>query len=249
MTFDTEDLLLEQTDFLQHLGERRAQGLRNLTLGVGEYRADPILGDIHAERDGEAELAQDTAQSIHITLPGAHPLAAQPVQGLDLLSFNGFKRHLANLGATGRLNERRGVRLVSLVSSYIGFHVAGRQQTHGVSQAGNPPRPVVRAATGFHHDLAGRKLNEEAEELGAREPLTLRNTPVLTGHGEFEDIFAKSTATIVAFISDSFWLRLSLKHSPCSAWHIDAVLPSRRSPFQQLERSRVASSVSPGGGR
>jgi hypothetical protein len=49
----------------------------------------------------------------------------------------------------------------------------------------------VRAATGFHHNLAGCKLNKKAEKLGAREPLTLRDTPVLTGHGQLEDIFCQ----------------------------------------------------------
>jgi hypothetical protein len=204
LVFDVKDFLLEQTDFLQHLGECCAQGLRNLTLGVGERRTDPILGDIHAKRDREAEFAQDAAQRIHIPLSRAHPLAAQTVQGLDLLSLNGLNGHRANLGTARRLNEGGGIGLVSLVAPDIGFHVLGRQEAHGVTQLGNTSRPVVRAAAGFHHDLTGRKSHEEAKELGAGQPLPLCYTPVLTGHRE-KIFFAKSTATIVAFISDSFW--------------------------------------------
>jgi hypothetical protein len=71
--------------------------------------------------------------------------------------------------------------------------------------------------------LAGRKLHEEAEEFGASQALALRKSASATASSK--TFFAKSTATIVAFISDSFWLGLSLKHHTCSAWHIDAVLP------------------------
>lgn len=45
-SLDAEDLLLEQPHFLQHLGNRCTQGLRNLTLGIADRCTDPILGDI-----------------------------------------------------------------------------------------------------------------------------------------------------------------------------------------------------------
>jgi hypothetical protein len=60
-----------------------------------------------------------------------------------------------------------------------------------MAQAGNPPCPVVSTTAGFHHDLAGRKLHEEAEEFGATEALALRNMPIRVRNGELEDIFCQ----------------------------------------------------------
>jgi hypothetical protein len=138
-------------------------------------------------------------------LSGAEPLATQAVQGLNLLGLYCFDRHLANVGASRSLDQRGGVGLIGFIASYIGLHIMSRQQAHRVPESADPARPVVRAATGFHHDLARRKLNEEGEEFPPSQSLTLRNAPVSIRDGELKIFFAKSTPTIVAFISDSFW--------------------------------------------
>ena len=62
LLLNVKDLLLKQPDLLQHFGERCAQRQWNLTLRVGERCADSILGGSHAERNREAEFAQDAAQ-------------------------------------------------------------------------------------------------------------------------------------------------------------------------------------------
>jgi hypothetical protein len=49
----------------------------------------------------------------------------------------------------------------------------------------------MRATTGFHHDLAGRKLHEEAKKSGATEALALRNMPICIRNGELEDILCQ----------------------------------------------------------
>src|SRR5258708_7034383 len=87
LMFDAEDLAFERTHFLQHVRESCTQSLRNLAVKSGERHTDLFLRDIDAERDRKAELAQNATQSIHVSLSGAHPLASQPVQGLNLLSI------------------------------------------------------------------------------------------------------------------------------------------------------------------
>jgi hypothetical protein len=49
----------------------------------------------------------------------------------------------------------------------------------------------VRAATGFHDDLAGSKMHEEAQKFRAGQPLALRDPPIRTRNGELEDIFCQ----------------------------------------------------------
>jgi hypothetical protein len=108
-----------------------------------------------------------------------------------------------------------------------------------VPESADSARPVVRAAAGFHHDLARRKLNKEGEKFPAGKSLALRNAPVCIRDGELKDIFCQIDTNDRSIHVGLLLVRLSLKHHTCSAWHIDAVLPSRRSPFQQFERSRV----------
>jgi len=134
LTLEGEDLLLEQTHFLQHVCERCAQGLRNLAVGIGKCGTDLFLGDIYAERDREAELAQDAAQCVHIPLTGTQPLATQPMQGLDLLSLDGLDGDFANLGTSRGFEQSCGIGAIGFVAPDISFDVMRRQQTHRVAQ-------------------------------------------------------------------------------------------------------------------
>ena len=231
---DGEDFLLEDCDLLKHLGQSYAQGGGDLGVGIAQCKSELGFGGIHTERDSEAELAQDATKSIHATLPGTHPLAAQPVQGLDLLSLDGLDRHLSNLGAARSFNERARIGFVRLITPDIGLHVMGRQQAHGVPEGGNSTRPEVSTATGFHDDLAGSKMHEEAQKLRASEPLALRDPPIRTRNGELEDIFCQINSNDRSIHIGLLLVRLSLKHHTCSAWRIDAVLP-----FQEESISTV----------
>ena len=153
-----------------------------------------------------------------VTMPGNRPtictddgLNCVAITGRIHLDGGGYDYH-PNTAATvpqrldNGVNARRArIGLVGLVAPYIGLHIMGRQQAHRVTQGGNSTRPEVRAATGSMTTSQGARCTKKLRNLGraSRWRCVIRQSEPATASSKI--FFAKSTPTIVAFISDSFW--------------------------------------------
>ncbi|MEZ5659151.1 MAG: hypothetical protein R3E83_11655 [Burkholderiaceae bacterium] len=64
-----------------------------------------------------------------------------------------------------------------------------------------PAAPVVGRAASLHHDLTDLAIVEETLELRAIQPLAWLRSDDAIGDRKLKTFLAKSTATVVAFIS------------------------------------------------
>jgi hypothetical protein len=90
---------------------------------------------------------------------------------------------------------------------------------------------VVSTTAGFHDHLARCTLNKEAREARAVQPVSLNDAPLNIGYGELENVLCqinRDSRRVHAWTPSG---KASAVNA-ISAWHIDAVLPSRRSPSQ-----------------
>jgi len=74
------------------------------------------------------------------------------VQSLQGLLLNRLDTNWPNVGGAGGLQESRVIGRIGLVALDVGTHVLGRQHLDLDAQAGEPARPVVGGAAGFHDD-------------------------------------------------------------------------------------------------
>src|SRR5207245_2442720 len=116
------------------------------------------------------DLAQQPSKGVEVAMSRAHPLAAQPMQNQDLLLLEGLCRHGADGGATGRLDQRRRVRTVSLVAPDVLAHVLRGQQLNRMPVCADPACPVVRTAAGLHEHAARRAVHKEGRKPCPIEP-------------------------------------------------------------------------------
>src|SRR5215468_7997227 len=93
----------------------------------------------------------------------------------------------------------------------------------------DPACPVVRTAAGLHQHAARRTMHKERRKPSPIEPEPLPDLALGIGHGELEDVLCQinSNGRRVHRRTPS---GRALAVYANSAWHIDAVLPSRRSP-------------------
>ena len=90
--------------------------------------------------------------------------AVEDQQGLLLLALDRDEAHGWPLH---RLADRLGVGPIVFATLDVGLHIAGRHQTHLMTEPADLARPVVRAGTGLDADQAGRQVGEELEHLAA----------------------------------------------------------------------------------
>ena len=76
----------------------------------------------------------------------------------------------------------------------IGLHGLRGHEFDGVSQLGDFPRPVVRAATGFQTDEARRQLCQQGQDLFARDAFVQHHIAVSVDAVELEDLFCRINA-------------------------------------------------------
>src|SRR5438046_8743402 len=183
--------------------------------------------------DGPRGITMPNSRRIcgQITLPGAQPLTAQTMQRLQLLLLKGLDRYCANLRAACRFDQSGRIGPVGLAASDVRLHVVRGQKPHGMTLGDQAPRPVVGTAAGFHDHLTRCTVNEEPREARAVQPVPLNNAPLGIGHGELEDVLCqinRDSRRVHAWTPSG---KASAVNA-ISAWHIDAVLPSRTSPSQ-----------------
>ena len=162
--------MLKLLDLAEHLGQqwtdRCGQLLRRLCKVVGDASAR----DPHSKGNCDAKLAQQPSKGVEVAMSRAHPLAAQPMQNQDLLLLEGLCRHGAYGSATGRLDQRRRVRTVSLVAPDVLAHVLRGQQLNRMPVCADPACPVVRTAAGLHEHAARRAVHKEGRKPCPIEP-------------------------------------------------------------------------------
>jgi len=92
------------------------------------------------------------------------------MQNQDLLLLEGLGRHSADVGATGRLDQRCGICAVSLVAPDVLAHVLRGQQLNRMPVCADPACPVVRTAAGLHEHTARRAMHKEGRKPCPIEP-------------------------------------------------------------------------------
>ena len=132
----------------------------------------------------------------------AHPLAAHPVQGKDLLLIFALDADRVDARAAQRLQQclavgrRRqppaaGLGAIRLVPPHVGTHVMRGQEYDLEAARPEPTAPEVSARTRFHHHAAGEPINPEALKLRTGEPLPLGDAARGIGDGQLEHVLGQ----------------------------------------------------------
>src|SRR4051812_570577 len=100
-----------------------------------------------------------------------HQSLARSVYRQQRLLLCRLHRDEAHIRPRHRLADRLGIVAVALVRLHVRLYKLWRHQTHRMAQFPELPRPVVRAATGFHADQARLEIGEEAQHVLALELL------------------------------------------------------------------------------
>ena len=174
------------------------RGLR--ILEKGGNRAQRRAG---ARREQYALLAHEPAQGVDARGPCRHPLRTNSMQRDQRLLDHAFHRHRWNLTGARRFEQRLRVGAVGFIPSHVGTHVRRRQQRDGGTVPLRAPPPIVGGATCFHHRVGRRRRRQESRELICRATMCHWRFAIATSN----TVFATSTATVVASISVSSWLR------------------------------------------
>ena len=110
---------------------------------------------------------------------------------LDGLLLRRLHRHAGDAAAAVGLEDAGCIVAIGLVATHVRAHVAGRQQPHRVPLPHEAPRPVVRAAAGFHHDPQRRPLLERAGKRPPRQPFPFDHPTLAIGKCQLEYVFCK----------------------------------------------------------
>ena len=206
LAFDLGNARFEQADlFEQHAGGMPNQ-IRQGRARIGQHTGDRLHAGARALRDGDAELAAEASQGIDARGACAHPERADAMQTLQGLLLQRLHANGTDVRGASGFEQGGGIGGVGLVAPRVGAHVLGGQQTHLNAQAIEPASPMVGRATGFHDDQINGSVGEPALELAARQALGINEPPLVVSDGELKTDLARSTATVVACISDSFRL-------------------------------------------
>jgi len=139
---DETDAVLELVDLGTKRLEDRVQDPRQLT------RLHENAGDLRkhvpsSNRDGDSELAQQTAHEIDPCRPRRQPRGARPVQaGQGLLGLGLDGDRVEILIAVG-FEEALRVSAVRLVTEHVRAHGVRRQQDRTMTQFHHLPTPMV----------------------------------------------------------------------------------------------------------
>ena len=130
------------------------------------------LGDdvLRADRDKDAEFAQQAAEGIQPPGTRREPGGTQAVQRRDGLLLNRFDGNRLNLFVPIGFEEPLRVGAVGLIAPHIRAHVMRGQQPYRVTEGLQLARPVVRRPAGLKHDRCWGLLGEEWQESITREP-------------------------------------------------------------------------------
>jgi len=127
------------------------------------------------------------------------------VQRLQRLLLDRLDPNRLHVARPGGLEQRPGVGGVGLVALHVGAHIL-RQQAHLDAAGAERSRLVVRRAARFHDDqrhfpIVDQRSNCPRVSLAL--PVTRHCASAIASSNT---LFATSTATVVAFMSDSFRL-------------------------------------------
>ena len=160
-----------------------------------------------AERDGNAELAQQASHQVDRRRARALEVLTDPVQALDALLLGGFHRYLVQIRATCRLEQASDIGPISLVAPHVRPHVVRRQQSHPMALPREPHaslRVLLMALVStwgaicaFDHAAQLRVLVQRPPERGYRLLATY-----LEDHGIQFIVSDYWTGYFVAFVTD-----------------------------------------------
>jgi hypothetical protein len=119
---------LELIDVTEHLLQKRTDRCRQIPPRLSQMLGDVQGGHSRPEGDCDVELAQQSPEGVEVTLACAHPLAAQSMQGQQLLLLERLYRHCLDIGATCGLHQCCRVGTIGLVTPNVLVHVLRGQQ-------------------------------------------------------------------------------------------------------------------------
>jgi hypothetical protein len=185
-----------------------AQIIWESNFGVLQDSRHALEHPASADRDRQALLPQHTAHDVDASRARRLLLRTDAMERLQRLLLDGLHRHGPDAATPIGFEQGFGVRAVGLVSTYVGPDILHGRQTHAEITRLAPSSPIVRRPAPLHHDLDARCQSiDEALELAACQPLSLENPPPRLASATSKMSFARSTATVVASISVSSWLR------------------------------------------
>jgi hypothetical protein len=167
------DALLEIADLKASFSERQAQGIGDSAISILDQCPDFGYDVVGADRNGQAELAQDAADGVDASCAVGGPSRTQAVQSRKGLLRDGLDRNGMDLLIAMGLEQTLCVAPVGLVAPHVGFDGGGGQQQDLMTELAELPSPVMSHAAGFEEDNGRLALGEERKELLSREPVGL----------------------------------------------------------------------------
>jgi hypothetical protein len=116
-------------------------------------------------------------------------------------------RDEAHVGSAHGFADRFGIGHVVLVGLHVWLHELRCHQFYGVPKAFQLPRPVMRAAAGFHADQARLQVGEVFRHLGALQLPAHRHLAALIYAVYLKNIFCQIDANCRNL---HFWMPLSM---------------------------------------
>lgn len=114
----------------------------------------------------------------------AFELLANPVQRLNRLLIDCFRRHRCDIRTPSRLQNRPCIHPVGLVAPAIRLHIVGRQQLDRMAGLARDPPPRMRRAAGFTDYARRRCIDQESSPLIPIKtiPLQYPSSTIADGH-------------------------------------------------------------------
>ena len=187
LAFEGAGVGFELLDLGAGVGEGGMQGGGQGGIGPRQELADLRQDEAGAQRDHDAELAQEAAQGIEAGGAGGEPGGAQAVESGERLLIHRLDGDGVDVLVAESFEESAGVSAVGLVAQDVGAGGMGRQENDLVAIALGEAGPEVGRAAGFEEHGGGGQLGEEGTEAGAGEAAALVDVAGLLGDSDFED--------------------------------------------------------------
>lgn len=165
------DALFELTDLQTGLSKSQAQGIGNGAVGVLDQGPDPGYDVVGADRQRQANLAQDAADGVDAGSAVADPGRAEPMQTGECLLRDRLDRDGMDLLVAMSFEQAFGVGTIGLVAPHVGFDIGRGQQQHLVAELTEFSSPMMGHAAGLEEDEGGFALGKEREELFSGESM------------------------------------------------------------------------------